>query len=179
MADQSTIAKLPFEDGIVDAEQIRYARRVQAKLATPRPLADVLRELFRIDAETIHALIRKRRTEIRLGDLLVELGHLGAQDLETALAPEDEDPAAKKRLGEILVDHFVDESTLVDVLSLALGVPREEPNAAKLRKERLSRFPIRWCQEHDFVPLRVVEAGVVVAFYEQTSKGSLRAAGEI
>jgi len=180
MSETSTIARLLLDEGVIDRAQLRYAERVHAKLATKRPMADVLRELFSIDAETVRSVLRKRRTEIRLGELLIELGHLNEAQLEEALALQGEHPESKKRLGEVLLDHdFVDESTLVDVLSLHLGVPREEPDAVRIRGEDLPRFPVKWCQEHDIVPLRRTENGVVVAFYDPTSRRMLRAAEEI
>ncbi|MCA9509584.1 MAG: ATPase, T2SS/T4P/T4SS family [Myxococcota bacterium] len=180
MPEPSAIARLLLDEGVIDRAQLRYAERVHAKLATKRPMADVLRELFAIELETVRDVLRKRRTEIRLGELLVELGHLTQDELAQALELQQGATDEKQRLGEVLVDHgFIDESTLVDVLSLHLGVPREEPDPARIRREDLPRFPIKWCQEHDIVPMRRVDGGVVVAFYDPTSKRMLRAAEEI
>ena len=121
MPEPSASARLLLDEGVIDRAQLRYAERVHAKLAMKRPMADVLRELFAIELETVRDVLRKRRTEIRLGELLVELGHLTQDELAQALELQQGATDEKQRLGEVLVDHgFIDESTALGSVKASL-----------------------------------------------------------
>ncbi len=65
----------------------------------------------------------------RLGDLLIEMGKLTAEQLEDALqrhneANSSEDGAHRKRLGQLLVElEFITEKDLIECLGRQLGLP--------------------------------------------------------
>ena len=184
MADRnpqfSVLGSLLVDHGVVDIKQLSYAKRVQSKLATPRPLPEILADLYGIDRETIFSVLRARRTELRLGELFVELGHLQPEELEQALQLQQQSGETKIRLGEILTrHHFVSEETLIDVLALHLGVDAEEVRPNAIRADELPRLPLNFCKEHGLAPLRVEGSHVVVAFADPTSTRALRAAEKI
>ncbi len=167
MAARGIIARLLLDEGVIDEEQLRYAERVHLKLATEKPLAEVLQELFSIPVETIYTTLREHGTEIRLGELLVELGHLTPEHLEAALAIQREEPGSKTRLGEVLVEHqFIDEGGLVNILSLHLGVPTKS-RTRRRSGSRISRvcpsvgartitsFPCGWTGTAPWSRLRI------------------------
>ena len=66
---------------------------------------------------------------VRLGDLLIEMGKLTAEQLDEALARHKEtadagDASPRKRLGEVLVDlEYITEKDLVECLGRQLGLP--------------------------------------------------------
>jgi len=107
--------------GYLTDEQIEYARRVQTKLESSRPLLQVIRELKFITAERIKEAVQKHPVSMPIGGLLVELGHIDSTDLQTALNIQAGEKSRRK-LGEILVERaLVDEHVLVETLSLQLG----------------------------------------------------------
>ncbi len=178
----SHVARVFVLEGLIDEEQLAYANRVHSKLPNARPLTQVVTELYDLDDDQVRKALGRHRTVLRLGHLLVELGHLTQDDLSRALAiqkREEEEHGQSRRLGEILVaHHFVSESELVDLLSLQLSIPVEEPELSELTHADAPRLPVQWCLEHGFVPLREEENGVVVAFSDPTNQAAFRAAEE-
>ncbi len=74
-----------LKSGCLTGKQVEYARRVQAKLEASRPLLQIIKELEFIDEDLIKDAVRKNPVSMRIGALLVELGHIQADDLQTAL----------------------------------------------------------------------------------------------
>ena len=178
-----TAADILVGAGLIDADQLVYAKRVHAKLGDARPLTRVLIDLYDLDDEAIRKALVENRTRLRLGDLLVELGQMSPEDLERALAIQREDfqeSGVQRRLGEIVVEHhFISSDEFTNLLALHLGLPVEEPELDELTEPGCPRIPVKWCLEHDFAPVRWTEDGVVVAFADPTSPEALRAAEEV
>lgn len=136
MADTaSVIARLLIQNGNVSEDQIRYARRVQSELSTPMTLTSILTELDIITAAQLLWVLIANRLEVPTSDLLVELGHLGVDDLAKAIRIQKESRGAKK-LGEVLVEnHFITEQKLLEVLSYERGFDLVDPSPARVDGE--------------------------------------------
>ena len=106
-----------LKSGSLTDKQIEYARRVQSKLEASRPLLQIIKELKFINDEQIKTSIRANPVSMRIGGLLVEMGHIQASDLRRALAIQKEEKS-KRKIGEILVDNqLIEEQVLVETLS--------------------------------------------------------------
>ena len=122
--DHGEVVKVLLLDNILTQKQLQYALRVHAKLKTPEPILNVLKELRYVTDEQIQQTIRNHIASIRIGSLLVELGLIKPADLEASLNIQATEKP-KRKLGEVLVAHnFIDERKMIDVLSLQLGFPR-------------------------------------------------------
>ena len=177
---RQAIGRILLASEVIDAEQLRYAERVCSKLATPRPLVDVIQELFGVTRERIVEVMRGHREKLRLGDLLVELGHLRPDDLQMALALQHENPEQKRRLGDVLVEHhFVDENQLVQVLSVQFGFPIADPEFERIDREVVARAPVKWCQQNAFVPIKREGERFHVAFADPTDEARIEAAEQV
>ena len=73
-----------LQEGVIDEAQIRLASRIRSKLANPGPLLGVLKETGSIDDGQIQAVLTRHRLKVPIGDMLVELGHLEAGELQMA-----------------------------------------------------------------------------------------------
>jgi type IV pilus assembly protein PilB len=73
------------KNGFLTDKQVEYARRVQSKLEQSRPLLQVIKELKYITDDEIGQALRKHPVSIRIGELLVELGHISVCELKSAL----------------------------------------------------------------------------------------------
>ncbi len=162
------IAELLVEADLLSGEQLQYAVRVQAKLPRPRPLVQVLRDLGFVDEGQVRRVLRERRLDLRLGDLLCELGALAPGDLQSALSMQEQQPGRK--LGQVLVDSgLLGEDTMLEVLSAQLGfahVRREilEPDRALVR--RLTPAALR---KHGLVPVREQSGRLLVVCHDPLS----------
>ena len=152
-----------LKDGVIDEKQLSYAIRVRSKLSTSRTMMDTLLDLGYVTSEQVQNILRNNQMNIRIGDLLLELGYLEEADLQQALGIQKE-LQGKKRLGEILVERgFIEERRLLETLAYQLGYSLIELNFATIDRSLLSVIPINVCREHKFIPVRREGDAIILA----------------
>ncbi len=157
------IASLLIKEAILTEEQLSYATRIRSKLTTQKTMKDTLIDLGYVTMEQIQETLRKNQVNVRLGDLLVELGYLRQSDLDQALGIQKESKG-KKRLGEVLVEAgFIEERRLLESLSYQLGYPLVELNFVKIDKTLVSSIPLQVCRELGIIPYSRVDSRIMVA----------------
>jgi type IV pilus assembly protein PilB len=149
---------------VLTEQQLTYAMRVRSKLISSKTIKDTLLDLGYVSHEQIREVLHKNKVNVRLGDLLVELGYLRESDLQQALGMH-KDSGEKKRLGEILVEGgFIEERRLLETLSYQLGYPLIELDFVKIDRTLLNTIPLNICRENSFIPVRREGNMVLVAF---------------
>jgi hypothetical protein len=87
----------------------------------------------------------------KLGELLLELGLIDRDQLNSALAYQRQ---WGHRLGTSLVAKgFISEGTLIHVLSHTLGIPMVDLSQIVADKEALKLLPASTCEAHEVIPL--------------------------
>jgi type IV pilus assembly protein PilB len=176
---QSQIVELLLQEKVLSAKQIEYAGRVLAKVETPRPLLDIIKDLNFIDDDQIKDTVRKSRVPMCIGNLLVELGYLPYEDVQRALKIQSETKSNKK-LGEILLDHrLIDEHEMIEALSLQLGFLHIEPEFGEIDQALFNSVNPKWYEKHDVIPIRREEEGILVAFADPLDRGDLDAVKQV
>lgn len=158
-----SIADFCVEDGILTQSQLEYAKRVHSKFTTSRTLTQVLRDLNYVTPQQLRNVVRAHSFSIRLGELLLELGVITKEQLETALS-QQRGGGNQKKLGEILVEsRIIVERELMDILSLQLGIPYVEPHTLSISNDLLQRASLTWYAKHGFIPVGWSGEKVLVA----------------
>ncbi len=169
------IPSLLKEEGIISDDQLAYAIRVHGKLTTSQTMLDTLMELGLLSHDQLQDTLRKHQLNIRLGDILVELGYLREVDLQQALAIQS-NSVAQKRLGEVLVENgFIEEKKLLQSLSYQLGYPLIEPDFVKIDKKLLAHLPLNVCKQYNILPLYRQKDQIVVTFSDPLDKRAIEA----
>ena len=172
----STIIRLLLEAKRVTSTEVQHGERVRSKLTTYQPLLKVLRDLKFISDQDVKEVLRTATSPIRIGDLLVELGHISPEDLESAIRLQKESDTQEK-LGQVLVRHnFIEEQAFIEVLSIQMGYPFIEPalnNIDRVRCEKLSKTLMT---THAFVPIKTDDGTVRVAFADPLDQDALQTA---
>jgi type IV pilus assembly protein PilB len=158
------IPTLLLKEQLITREQLSYAQRVHSKLTTHQTLLDTMMELGLVTHDQLQGTLRKHQLNVKLGDLLVELGYLKQSDLVQALGIQKESNGLK-RLGEVLVDGgFIEERKLLETLSYQLGFPLIEPDFVKIDRSLLAHLPLNICKQLNVLPLYRHGEEIVVAF---------------
>lgn len=158
------IAKFLIEDGVLTEEQLAYAMRVRSKLTMEKPLLGILNEIGYVSPEQQRNTLRKHRISVRIGALLVELGHLRNQDLRAALALQRESESGKK-LGDILLENnFIGENKLIEVLADQLGFPQIALDLGDVDRTLLEKANPNWYLQRNFLPIRTENDHALIAF---------------
>lgn len=176
------IARLLIDAGKLTEEKLRYAKRVRAKISSPKSLLQILHELDIVSLKETQEVLKNRRVDLRIGDLLVELGHITEQDLNSAISIQKEARSEGKgrRLGQVLVeDRFLEEDTLSQVLSLQLGIPHVHIDEARIERELLPPRAIKICAESTCLPMRTADGELIVVFADPTSASDIEKAHSV
>lgn len=175
---RNEIARLLLKAGILTEDQLHYARRVHAKLASPRSLLSVLEELQYVTREQVRETLQKSPVSVPLGALLVELGYLSEADLAMVLASRKENRKAK--FGRLILDlRLIDENDLLRVLSYQLGFPFIDPDVAEIDPKLLQRSPFSIYRENVYLPLHRQDGKVVIAFADPLNSENVASAKKI
>jgi len=145
-------------------KQVKHAERIQSKLATPKPLLHILKDLNMVTDEIVEEVIRSSGLTIRIGQLLVELGHLSEENLDAAFNIQKETEKDLK-LGEILGKYnFIDGRIFNKILSIQLGCAIHNPSLKTLDRDLLAKIPIKHLQEYGFLPVLGADNEKLVVF---------------
>lgn len=101
---------------------------------------------------------------IKLGQILVQDGHLTEEQLSSALVRQRK---SKKRLGELLVDEkIVDESAVLDCLSKRLGLPAVLIRPGLIDPQIVDVIDKEMAEKHTIVPMFKVNDTLTLAMAE-------------
>jgi type IV pilus assembly protein PilB len=171
------LAALLLAQGLITDKQLKYALRVRKKIATPQTMLDTLIELGYVEREQVKETLRNSSlTNIRVGDLLIELGYLNEVDLRQALGLQKESEG-KKRLGEILVEGgFIEERRLLETLSYQLGYPVVTIDFGKIDRGIANQIPHNICMEYCILPIAREDNNILVAFGDPLDQQAIQTA---
>ena len=162
-AGRDSIARLLVEQGLVSETQLSYARRVKTKLVSDRSLIEIFRELSLLTNRQLNQVLKKQRLNIRIGELLIELGHIRQNELDAALSIQRENKS--KKIGAVLVEYgFIDEHRLMEILATKLDYPFVEPVFAEIDRDLLARVPAKVLSRHSFLPVAKKDDQIVIVF---------------
>jgi type IV pilus assembly protein PilB len=173
------IISILLTSGVLQEKDIKYAERIRDKLATPQPLLNILKDLKLINDDTVRETIQKTKSSVRIGELLVELGYLSADDLQAAFNIQKETEQSL-RIGEILVKYNFIESRLFNrILSIQLGFPVVQPTLAAVDRDLTARVSTKLLRKHLFLPLRNKDGATIVAFHDPTDQEAIAVARKL
>lgn len=97
----------------------------------------------------------------KLGDLLVEVGCITAEQLQDALAVQRE---TKQKLGEVLIQkEYVTEEQIVQTLEFQLGIPHIEIAKYKIEPKVVKLIAKELARKYNVIPVRIEREKLVLA----------------
>jgi type IV pilus assembly protein PilB len=107
---------------------------------------------------------------VRLGDILVHAGVITADQLQVALARQDEAEGRKPRLGSVVVGlEMASESDIARALARQVGIPFMDLDAVVAEPHVMQLVP-RWlARRHALVPVRHQDDSLIVAMADPTN----------
>lgn len=87
----------------------------------------------------------------KIGQLLIEAGHIGEKELNIALA---EQKKRGKRIGQVLIElGYLTEDKLLPILGKQLKVPFVDLSKVEIKPDVLKMVPEKICRKHILVPI--------------------------
>ncbi|MDX8128290.1 GspE/PulE family protein [Methylomonas sp. BW4-1] len=170
---------LLVDQGLIDAEKLKYALRVQGKLESPKPILLVLCDLGYVTHNQLVELFRNHPVKVKLGLFLVEFGYITNTDLDLALA-EQRQKAGRKRLGEILVErNLISEMKMLEVLADLMGISVIDLSTAVIDQTLMTKPMLKSANKHCFLPIEKQMDGVLVAFGDPLDQNAIEMARHV
>jgi type IV pilus assembly protein PilB len=158
------LAELLLRADIVDEQTLSRATRVHSKLDNDNSLFSVLLKMGITDEKTMLGIVKRWQPEIKIGELLVELGYITAAQLRQALMVQSKELEPVK-IGEVLIARrMIKPTDLTRVLASQLGYSSEEPDIDDCDDELLNLVSTKLAKQFNFIPIRIAGDNVVVAF---------------
>jgi len=115
---------------------------------------------------------------VRLGDLLVQLGIISEEELKTALSKQQEYRREGNdiKLGELLIElGLVSEKDILEALSTQLGFPFVDLYGEEIDYDLMSSFPLAVLKQKNIIPYKQDEDYIYVATADPLDYDSLEA----
>jgi type IV pilus assembly protein PilB len=144
------IGELLVRKGYITQEQLEEALSVQKRQKFYKPLGEICVELKFLSKIDLQRILRKYQKQIRLGDLLVNLGLIAEEQLSEALEAQK---TVKKKIGEILLEKgFITETSLINTLSIQLGVKKIIPDLNLIDTKLLEGINESFLRKNEILP---------------------------
>lgn len=144
--------ELLVQQELITEDQLAQALAFQKRHIAYKPLGEVCVELGFISRTTLREVLVKYYKQIRLGDLLVNMGVVSQSQVVEALHAQRE---SGKKLGQVLIEKgFVTRLALADALSVQLGIPKITPSKSSVDEGLLKGMNPSFFYTKGAVPLR-------------------------
>ncbi len=144
------IGDVLLKEKIITDEQLQIALDAQKGEGAGLPLGEVCIRLKFISRRDLRLLLRKYQANVRIGDLLLNMGLINAEQLEEALMHQS---VSESRLGDTLIDlGYITAAELTEAISIQLGYPKIIPNAAIIDKTLLNGLSPSYMKANLFIP---------------------------
>jgi len=175
----SQLSEMLVDSEEISEQQLKHANRVTDKLSEPKPLMIVLQDLGFITKETLLKILTRSKIKAPIGLILVQLGFLSESDLRNALKIQ-KDRADNTPIGRILVEsHLLSDDKLTSVVAAQYGIPKIEPQFAKIDRKLLEKITPSWCTDLDMMPIGVSNGRVLICMAEPSNKARINKAEEV
>lgn len=144
------IGDILLKENIITEEQLQIALDAQKGDAAGLPLGEVCIRMKFISRRDLRLLLRKYQTSVKIGDLLLNMGLINAEQLEEALMHQS---VVESRLGDTLIElGYITAAELTEAISIQLGYPKILPNTAIIDKTLLNGLSPSYMKANLFVP---------------------------
>jgi len=171
------LGQILVQEGLLTEKQLQRALAEQTRQAHYLPLGEMCIHLKLIGKAELQKVLRKHRSHIFIGDLLVNLGLLNQEDLLQILEFQQIDG---KRLGRLLIEHgMITETNLLNALSLQLGIPKLLPSPGIVQPSVLKGVSKAFLLKHNCLPVSRDGDAVTVIMSDPLSQETLQSLEKI
>jgi type IV pilus assembly protein PilB len=171
------LGQVLVREGLVTEKQLQKALAEQARKESYLPLGEMCVHQKYLSKADLQKVLRKHRSHIYLGDLLVNLGLLGQEDLLQVLEFQQIDG---KRVGRLLIEHgLITEANLLNALSMQLGIPKLTPSPGIVQPSVLKGISKAFLVKHNCLPVYQDGESVTVIMSDPLSEETLQSLEKI
>jgi type IV pilus assembly protein PilB len=161
------LGALLVAEGVISPEQLDLARQRQRSASNDTRLTRVLIDERITSEQRIRDTVKAKAGHYRIGDLLVLLDLITADQLVEALAEQRKRPGI--RLGAVVLERrFVVERHLLQALSYQFGIAYIEPDITIAGVDLMRRMSVAYLRRLEAVPMAGDGTGVTIVTTDPT-----------
>jgi type IV pilus assembly protein PilB len=162
----SRFGELLVDEALITPDQLTEALRVQSTMAAYMPLGEILMLRGWLTRTQLTGLLRRHRKRARLGDLLVRAKRITPEQLQTALARQQQ---IRQPLGRTLMAlGYVTEVTMREALCAQMQVNFFDLDPIPLDPALANLVNVKYALKRKVVPIFRAERTLVVAVDDPT-----------
>jgi type IV pilus assembly protein PilB len=169
----SDLESLLLREGVVTEAQLDRTRRIAGRLASARPVGEILVELGQLARAEYDRIVRLHRAELSLESILLEDGALSEQGLTAYRIAKVKSPSRGER-SLLVEDGLVSEEQFLRALASKYDMAYVEPEVGLVDLELLKKTSLPYLSRHKVLPLRVVD-GTLTAIMADPLERQVRA----
>jgi type IV pilus assembly protein PilB len=148
--------KALLNEGLVTEDQLSRARKIQEQIGGQKTVRDVLVEMNWVTRARLEEFVRRQRSKVRTGEMLVSRHLITERDLAAALDSQRKMGPRAKRIGEILVEMgLIEERHVIDALSEKFGLPVADPDISQIDVELVRRVSLKYLRRQIALPIKI------------------------
>lgn len=144
------LGDLLIQESIITTEQLDQALLIQKNQKVYKPLGEICVELKFLSKTKLNQILSKNKKRIELGELLINLGLINPDQLKKALEQQKSEGG---KTGDILVKMgFLTETSLINTLTIQMGVPKIVPDFRLIDKKLLEGLSEEFLRKNEALP---------------------------
>ncbi|HVF92612.1 MAG TPA: ATPase, T2SS/T4P/T4SS family [Blastocatellia bacterium] len=153
---EDQIGNTLVKDGILTQDQLSKARKIKEHLGGQKTLDEVLIEMNWVSVPRLEAIVRRQKTKMLTGEILVARGLVTADDVAAALDSQRKSGPRARRIGEILMDMgLIEERHVVEALSDKFSIPVLDPDISQIDCELGRRISLKYLRRQVALPIKL------------------------
>jgi type IV pilus assembly protein PilB len=145
-----------LSEGIITSDQLSQARKISDQLNGNGNLLDVLIDMNWVSRGHLDEFLRRQKSKLRIGEILVARRLIKEQDVTTALETQRNSGPRPKRIGEILIEmNLIDERHVIEALSEKFGFPVVDPDISQIDTELFAPVSIKYLRKQTALPIKL------------------------
>ncbi len=159
-------------EGLITEDQLLKARQLTQSMNGQRSLNDVLLEMHWISGARLEEFMKRQRTKLRTGEILVARRLVTQQQVATALDAQRKNGSKPKRIGEILVGMgIIEERHVLEALAEKFSLPLIDPDISQIDQELARRTSLKYLRHQIALPTHIENGHMHLIVADPTKSG--------
>ncbi|HKY03738.1 MAG TPA: ATPase, T2SS/T4P/T4SS family [Blastocatellia bacterium] len=156
-------------EGVLTQDQLSRARKIKEHLGGQKSLSDVLLEMNLISGPRLEEVLRRHRSKMRTGEILIARRLVTSEQVASALEAQRRAGPRPKRIGEILVEMgVIEERHIVEALAEKFSLPMLQPDISQIDTELVRKVSLKYLRRQIALPIRIEDNQVLLLVADPT-----------
>ncbi|HXG91708.1 MAG TPA: ATPase, T2SS/T4P/T4SS family [Blastocatellia bacterium] len=145
-----------ISEGILTKDQLSRAREIHQDLTGQKSLGEVLLEMNYISRSRLDDFVRRHRSNLSLGDILISRHLVTENDVMAAREIQRKSAPRQKRIGETLIEMgLIEERHVVEALAEKFALPMLEPDINEIDVELVRKVSLKYLRRQIALPIKL------------------------